>query len=118
MTAVELILHVRFYATQTGAEPVREWLKQLTAIERKKVGEDIKTVQFGWPLGMPLVRNMGGGMWEVRIRLENRIARILFVLEGSTMVLLHGFIKKTSATPKTDLDLAKEALNNPRKSES
>lgn len=118
LTAVEPILHVRFYATQTGAEPVREWLKQLTAIERKTVGEDIKTVQFGWPLGMPLVRNMGGGKWEVRIRLENRIARILFVLEGSTMVLLHGFIKKTSATPKTDLDLAKDRFQLLRRSTS
>ena len=59
-----------------------------------------------------------GGMWEVRIRQENRIARILFVLEGSTMVLLHGFIKKTSATPKTDLDLAKDRFQLLRRSSS
>lgn len=94
-STVDPILDVRFYATELGAEPVREWLKLLPAIDRKTVGEDIKTVQFGWPLGMPLVRNMGGGIWEVRIRLDNRIARVLFVLEGSTMVLLHGFIKKS-----------------------
>jgi len=67
---------------------------------------------------MPLVRNMGGGMWEVRIRLENRIARILFVLEGSTRVLLHGFFKKTSATSKTDLDLAKDRFQLLRRSSS
>ena len=79
------------------------------------MGEDIKTVQFGWPLGMPLVRNMGGGIWEVRIRLENRIARVLFVLEGSTMVLLHGFIKKTQATPQADMDLAKDRLKQLRR---
>ena len=60
---MEPILDVRFYATELGAEPVREWLKLLPASERRTVGEDIKTVQFGWPLGMPLVRNMGGGMW-------------------------------------------------------
>lgn len=109
------ILDVRFYATDMGSEPVREWLKLLPASERRTVGEDIKTVQFGWPLGMPLVRNMGGGIWEVRIRLENRIARVLFVLEGSTMVLLHGFIKKTQATPQADLDLAKDRLKQLRR---
>ena len=75
----------------------------------------MKTVQFGWPLGMPLVRNMGNGIWEVRIRLENRIARVLFVLDGSTMVLLHGFIKKTQGTSQPDLDLAKGRLKQLRR---
>lgn len=96
--------------TDAGSEPVREWLKSLPAIERKVIGEDIKTVQLGWPLGMPLVRSLGDGIWEVRIKLENRIVRVLFVLDQSTMVLLHGFIKKQQATPKSDLDLAKERL--------
>ena len=77
-------------------------------MDRKTIGEDIKTVQLGWPLGMPLVRHLGGGLWEVRTRLDNRIARVLFVLSGSTMVLLHGFIKKQQETPKADLDLAIE----------
>jgi phage-related protein len=112
---VEPILDIRFYATELGAEPVREWLKLLPAIDRKVIGENMKTVQFGWPLGMPLVRNMGGGIWEVRIRLENRIARVLFVLDGSTMVLLHGFIKKTQATSQQDLELAKDRLKQLRK---
>ena len=112
---MEHILDIRFYATELGAEPVREWLKLLPAVDRKVIGEDMKTVQFGWPLGMPLVRSMGGGIWEVRIRLENRIARVLFVLEGSTMVLLHGFIKKTQATSQSDLDLAKDRLKQLRR---
>ena len=112
---MEPILDIRFYATELGAEPVREWLKLLPAVDRKVIGEDMKTVQFGWPLGMPLVRSMGGGIWEVRIRLENRIARVLFVLDGSTMVLLHGFIKKTQATSQQDLDLAKDRLKQLRR---
>lgn len=103
-------LDVRFFLTDSGSEPVREWLKDLPAIERKVIGEDIKTVQLGWPLGMPLVRNLGDGIWEVRIKLENRIVRVLFALDKSTMVLLHGFIKKQQATPKPDLDLAKDRL--------
>lgn len=109
------ILDVRFYATEFGAEPVREWLKLLPAADRKAVGEDIKTVQFGWPLGMPLVRSLGGGLWEVRTRLENRIARVLFAMDDSAMVLLHGFIKKTQATPAADLDLAKDRLKRLRR---
>lgn len=112
---MEPILDIRFYATELGAEPVREWLKLLPAVDRKVIGEDMKTVQFGWPLGMPLVRSMGGGIWEVRIRLENRIARVLFVLDGPTMVLLHGFIKKTQATSQSDLDLAKDRLKQLRR---
>ena len=103
-------LDVRFFVTDSGSEPVREWLKDLPAIERKVIGEDIKTVQLGWPLGMPLVRNLGDGVWEVRVKLENRIVRVLFALDKATMVLLHGFIKKQQATPKPDLDLAKDRL--------
>lgn len=75
-------LDVHFFRTEAGAEPVRDWLRALSALDRKTIGEDIKTVQFGWPLGMPLVCNLGGGIWEVRIRLDNRIARVLFVIEG------------------------------------
>ena len=109
------LLEVRFFATDLGAEPVRDWLKTLPASERKTIGEDIKTVQFGWPLGMPLVRNMKGGIWEIRTRLENRIARVLFVMDGSTMVLLHGFIKKGQVTSTTDLDLAKDRMKQLRR---
>jgi phage-related protein len=107
-------LDVRFFQTDAGAEPVRNWLKELPAADRKTVGEDIKTVQFGWPLGMPLVKHLEDDIWEIRIRLDNTIARVLFTLEGSTMVLLHGFIKKQQATPKPDLNLAKDRLKQLR----
>lgn len=107
---MEPLLTVRFFANSNGSEPVREWLKGCSSADRKKIGEDIKTVQFGWPLGMPLVRSIGDGIWEVRIRLENRIARVLFAFIGSNMVLLHAFIKKQQTTPASDLDLAKDRL--------
>lgn len=104
------ILNARFFKTDSGTEPVREWLKALSASDRRIMGEDIKTIQFGWPLGMPLVKHLEGGIWEIRVKLENRIARILFCLEESNMVILHGFIKKQQATPRQDLDLAKQRL--------
>ena len=110
----EPILSVCFFRTEAGSEPVREWLKKLSAQDRKTIGEDIKTVQFGWPLGMPLVRKMGKGLWEVRIHLENRIARVLFTVIDGVMVLLHGFIKKSSATPAHELELAKQRLQQLR----
>jgi phage-related protein len=109
-TGMKPMLNASFFQSDRGNEPVRDWLKELSASDRKVIGEDIKTVQFGWPLGMPLVRHMEGDIWEIRVKLENRIARIFFCLEGSTMVLLHAFIKKQQATPKQDLDLAKERL--------
>lgn len=104
------ILSVRFFATDARSEPVREWLKGLSAQDRKTIGEDIKTVQFGWPLGMPLVDHLEGDIWEVRIKLDNRIARVLFVIDKHTMILLHGFIKKSQKTPKPEIDLAKQRL--------
>ncbi len=100
----------RFFRNDAGGEPVRDWLKALPVVERKAIGEDIKTVQFGWHLGMPLMAHLGAGIWEVRTRLSNRIARVLFVLDGDTMVLLHGFIKKDQKTPGPELDLAKDRL--------
>jgi phage-related protein len=101
-------LSVRFYREKSGAEPVRDWLISLPADEKREVGIDIKTVQFGSPLGMPLVDYVGSGIWEVRTRFATRLARVLFVLIGDEMVLLHGFIKKERKTPKPDVDLARE----------
>jgi len=96
-----------FYRTTAGNEPVRQWLLQLPEDERKQVGTDIKAVQYGWPLGLPLVDFLGDGLWEVRSRLPSRIARTIFCVQDGTIVLLHGFIKKTRATPEQELDLAK-----------
>ena len=109
-------LTVRFFRESTGSEPVRDWLKRLPVEEMREIGSDIKTVQFGWPIGMPVVDHIDGDMWEVRTRLSTRIARVLFVLEGNVMVLLHGFIKKERKTPKADLDIGKQRLKKLRSS--
>ena len=104
-------IQVVFYRTETGIEPVREWLKGLSRSDRKIIGEDIKTVQFGWPLGMPLIRKLDTGLWEVRSRLDNRIARVIFTIYGEFIVLLHGFIEKSRKTPTGDLKLAKKRMS-------
>lgn len=98
-----------FYRTEAGNEPVRNWLKELDRDDRRLIGEDIKLVEFGWPIGMPTCRPMGEGLHEVRTSLSrNRIARVLFYIDRrQRMVLLHAFIKKTQGTPLDDLDLAK-----------
>ena len=99
-----------FYALSSGREPVREWLRALSADDRKIVGEDIKDVEFAWPIGMPLCRSLGrgvAGLWEVRSTLtQGRIARVLFCEHEGRMILLHAFIKKTQKTPAGDLELA------------
>jgi len=98
-----------FYRTEAGGEPVREWLKRLLPEDRKRIGEDIKTAEFGWPVGMPVCKPLGGGIYEVRSSLgQKRIARVLFYIDKrSRMILLHGFIKKTQKTPQEDLELAR-----------
>jgi phage-related protein len=106
----EPILSVSFFKTESGREPVREWLKSFPREQRRIIGEDIKTVQFGWPLGMPLVRKIDRDLWEVRIRLPAGIVRVLFTAGEGRMILLHGFIKKSQKTPQDDLALAKTRL--------
>ena len=107
-------LKVHFYRQKSGKEPVRTWLKNLTPGERKLIGQDIKTVQWGWPLGMPLVRNLGDGLWEVRTYLPEKIARTIFCIREDQIILLHGFIKKTNKTPQKELALAKRRLSRLR----
>ena len=100
-------LQAKFYMTELGNEPVRTWIKQLDPADRKIVGIDIKTVEYGWPIGMPTCRPMGKGLYEVRSSLSTgKIARVLFCIHQDKMVLLHGFIKKSQKTPSSDLDLA------------
>jgi phage-related protein len=101
-------LNVVFYQTGTGHEPVREWLKGLPKEERKAIGADILSVQYAWPAGKLLVDNLDEGVWEIRSRLQNRVARTLFALVEEEIVLLHGFIKKQQQTPVQELALAKK----------
>jgi len=99
-----------FFRTEAGGEPLREWLRSLPSPEdRKLIGEDIKTVEFGWPVGMPVCRSLGDGICEIRTHLTHgRIARVLFYIDAKRrMVLLHGFVKKTQKTPLNDLELAR-----------
>lgn len=110
----EIRLQVVFYRTAHGSEPVREWLKSLSPADKRIIGEDIKTVQFGFPIGMPLVRKLEAGLWEVRSSLPNRIARVIFTVEDGLMILLHGFIKKSQKTSPEDLQLARERLSRLR----
>ena len=108
MTQRTSALEVYFYATNSGNEPVREWLKNLPKEDMRTIGFDIKTVQYGYPIGMPLTRVLHGtgGLEEVRCNISNGIARVIFYVEDNTMVLLHAFIKKTQETPKKELDVA------------
>ena len=79
--------------------------------DRRTVGKDIQKVEFGWPLGRPHCAPLGGGLWEVRSTLEtDRVARVIFCIKEGCMVLLHGFIKKTQATPKSEIDLAAKRM--------
>jgi phage-related protein len=93
-------LPAAFFTTTSGAEPVRLWLQSLSKEDRSQIGDDIRLIEFGWPVGLPTCRPLGKG-------LKNRIARIFFTISGGEMVLLHGFIKKSQATPKSDLSLAR-----------
>ncbi|HZB87075.1 MAG TPA: type II toxin-antitoxin system RelE/ParE family toxin [Terracidiphilus sp.] len=99
-----------FFRTEAGNEPVREWLKAMAPEDRRRIGEDIRTVEYGWPIGMPVCRPLGNGLHEVRTNLTgNRIARVFFSVDArQQMVLLHAIVKKTQAIPTADLELARK----------
>ena len=98
-----------FFRTAAGSEPVREWLKGLPAAERQAIGKDLLRAQWRWPVGMPLCRPLGRGLWEVRTDLPTkRTARVILCLHREHLVALHGFIKKTPRTTVEDLDLARK----------
>lgn len=97
-----------FYRTGAGSEPVREWLKGLPETERQAIGKDLLRAQWRWPVGMPLCRPLGNGLWEVRTDLPTkRTARVLLCLCHGHLVALHAFIKKTRTTPDEGLALAR-----------
>jgi phage-related protein len=99
---------VAFYQSVSGNQPVRDWILSLDPEDRKIVGEDLATIEYGWPIGMPTCRPLGNGLWEVRSHISGgRIARILFCVVNAQIVLLHGFIKKTQKTPDDAMVIAR-----------
>ncbi len=112
MVEIAFILKVVFYLSESENEPVREWLRDLPRESKQQIGEDIKTAQLGWPLGMPLIRKIEKDLWEIRTKLSGGIARVFFTVDGEYMVLLHGFIKKSQKTPQHELKTALARLGN------
>jgi phage-related protein len=107
----EALLLVVFYESNSGNTPVLRWLREMNPVDRKTLGLDLLRVQENWPIGMPVCKSLGGGLWEVRTTLFNGgIARMIFCMRDNKIFVLHGFIKKTQATPKGDLDLARKRM--------
>jgi phage-related protein len=105
------VLTVYFYKSSTGNEPVWDWLKQRSPEEKKVIGEDIKAVEYSWPVGYPQVVKLDKDLWEIRSNLLNGISRVFFTVWEKYMVLLHSIIKKTQKTPQQDLETAKKRRN-------
>jgi phage-related protein len=84
-----------------------------TGTRTQGVGGDLMRAQWHWPAGMPLCRPMDAGLWEVRSNLTgNRIARVLFCVEGSEMIALHGFNKKARKTSANDMEQEKQRMKD------
>ncbi len=106
---MDKVLRARFFRLpDSGTEPVRDWILSLPRTDRQKIGKTLHLVECGWPLGMPVCRSLGDGIFEVRITLDKRIARVLFCVAASEMWLLHGFIKTTQKTPPRDMHRARQ----------
>jgi|SRR5271163_3259977 phage-related protein len=98
-----------FFRTESGSEPVRDWLKGLPDAERHAIGKDLLRAQWQWPVGMPLCLPLGGGLWEVRTDMATkRTARVLLCFYHGHLMALQDFIKKTRTTPDEDLALARK----------
>lgn len=104
-----------FYRTERGREPVRDWLKSLGRPDRLEIGADLQRLQYRWPVGMPLCRSLGEGLWEVRTNLSgHRAGRVFVCFHGGAAYALHGFLKATRATPEGDLSLARTRMTEVR----
>ena len=110
LRSVEPVLSVRFFRTEAGREPVREWFRARPAVDRLRIGADLKTVQYGWPVGMPLVRKLSPRLWEVRTQGQTTALRVLFTVGGKTMLLLHAFEKASAKSPRRELATARRRL--------
>jgi len=110
MTPIEKIIEVVFFRTESGNEPVREWIQSLPKSEKKVIGEDIRTVEFDYPIGLPLIGKIEKSLWEVRSKFKDGIARVIFTIYDKKMILLHGFKKKTQKLSGHDLHLARQRL--------
>jgi phage-related protein len=117
MRDLEPIPVVFYREDGSGNEPVKNWLYTLTKDDRRRIGNDLRTVQIGWPLGMPLVRNLGGGLWEIRSHILHGIARMIFMISQGEIVLLNGFVKKTQKTPDGEIDLARKRAKKYKREE-
>ncbi len=107
------MLSVVFYQTAAGSAPVLDWLRKLESADRRQLGLDLLRVQENWPIGMPVCRSLGNGLWEVRSSLPGgKIARMIFCLKGNEIYVLHGFVKKTQRTPQQDLALAQRRMKD------
>ena len=108
MTDAEKRVPLVFFRTESGSEPVLEWLRELPKADRRIVGAGLKDLEFGWPIGMPLCRALGQGLFELRVSLRSRrIARVMVCVHDSELVALHAFIKKTQKTPTADMTLVR-----------
>ena len=100
-----------FYENSNGKKPVRDWLLELPDDDKRIIGQDIATVEYGYPVGMPTCKSLGNKLEEVRSNIsDKRIARVIFSVKCDYIILLHGFIKKTQKTPKSEIDLAFKRL--------
>ena len=113
--AVTKPFDIRFYQETSGKEPALEWIEEFNEKEQKIIGHDIKTIQYSWPLTMPLVKALGGGLMEIRIKLKDRQLRIFFTLHDGAIILLHGFVKKTQKTPNNEMEIALKRLKQIKK---
>ena len=103
---------VVFYRTVAGKQVVRDWLRDLDELDRQEIGQDLMRVQYRFPVGMPLCRPLGDGLWEVRTSLSSgRIARLVFCVLGGAVLVLSAFVKKTQKTPSAELALARKRMS-------
>ena len=109
-------LECAFFKKKSGTEPVREWLRGLGRPVRLAVGSDIERVQWRWPVSKPLVGSFGQGLYEVRTWVGGNVYRVFFFIEGSDMVILHAFMKKTERTPDSEIAMARKRLRQVKKS--
>lgn len=105
-------LDVVFYETEMENQPCRDFLLELDKEDRQEVGADIFSVQKGFPLGLPLCKKIMNDLWEIRSNISDGICRVFFTVSENTIVLLHGFKKKSQKIPLEEMEIIKSRLSD------
>lgn len=99
---------INYYYNRNNKSPLKEWLDEIGNEPKAEIFRIFEMLsKYGIELGLPFVRHIENKIYEVRAKDKSGIYRVLyFAHTDKVFVMLHGFQKKTQATPRKEIEIA------------